>query len=326
MVFLYGVMISILIISYLSSHLRHQYGIKNKSMQYIIAVVAEWQPNNTENPNSTFIFESLSFWLDDNNIRIIPILPWQSELEIKNILDQSEGVIFMGGMRDLKINGKFENFSKQILDYGKLNQIPILGICQGYELILLLESNNNNLFSIYNNTPVRFQPDSFYTNSSEYAKDPLFKNFNKTTIFDFENKNVNAHYHMLGISLDTFNNEPNLVNNYKISSLGTDRNNLTFINSVYHNTHPIHLLQFHPEVGTTHNRLKNKFKNRTEDEIYSSEFISISIFKGFENLLKERHLIIKDKIDLSTLHKLTVEERNLVYDDFYGFSGFKIIK
>lgn len=60
------------------------------------------------------------------------------------------GIIFQGGMRDLNINGYYEKQSKKIITYANKFQTPILFICQGFELLLMLLSNNNSILTKYN--------------------------------------------------------------------------------------------------------------------------------------------------------------------------------
>lgn len=289
--------------------------------KHTIAVVTEWLPNNTEEPTSAWVFCNLSFWINENDTNIVPLLPWYSNKKVKEILNTVDGVVFMGGMRDLYPSGKFEKYGKFILNYSKAKKIPILAICQGFQLLLTLESNTK-ILSKFNNIPSRYQSDHFTEETLEsIKKDKLFTHFTSEDIRSFKEKNVNLHYHMYGVNEEVFKTHKELTDNYNISTLGRDRDEVQFINSVYHKKYPIHAVQYHPEVGNY--TFKNSQLNRSEEELPLSKHISSLIFNGFKEEMKTRTNQKRIKSNVR-LNYLQVDESKLVFNEFYKLKGFKI--
>ncbi len=299
--------------------------LKNKAIKssesntFNIAVVCEWLPNNTDEPLSAWIFANAAFWIKENNCNIIPLLPWKTFEEIKSIIYKCDGIIFMGGMRTLNPIGKFEEFSRRIISYAKEQMIPTLAICQGFQLMVTLETEKNILEN-FNNTPSRFQSNDFI-NEEATEEDVLFSHFTRKDKHIYTRKNVNLHFHQYGISENQFRENTKLSNQYEISTLGKDKDNKVFVNSIYNKHYPIHAVQYHPECGNVSFYKKNL--NRKQCEIIESQEISRKIFSGFKNqMIKHKRLDNTNE----NLTLLEIDEMNLQYNEFYGLQGFQIHK
>lgn len=295
-----------------------------------LAVVTEWLPNNTENPECGWVFSNCAFFLEENNCNILPLLPWYSNSKVEEILEYSDGIVFMGGMRTLNPKGKFEEYARHVMKYAKKRNIPVLGICQGFQLIITLEAEENILRS-FKNTPARFQNNHFETNDLEDIKKySLFTKFSIDDISHFTNRNVNLHYHNWGISYNEFNKIEALKYNYEVSTYGYDREDNLFINSIHHKRYPIHGIQYHFETGNV--SFYKKSLNRNEEEVSLSQRLSKKILLGLKEEMIERYIVkddvfkIVDDAKFAYLRKLNICHCELEYNEFYDLYGFKICK
>lgn len=305
-----------------------------------IAVVTEWQPSNTDKKiTKSWMFSNTFDWITENNVNLIPLFPWYSMSETFEILNYSDGIVFMGGMRTYKQNGEFENYYKSILEYSKKNYIPILSICQGYQFLMNIEADEN-ILSDYKNDISVFTPDYFVkydkedyktltnniTSNKKDVKDNLFKYLEIKDVLDFESKKVNYHYHKYGITVEEFFSHDNLKENYVISSIGKDRENKEFINSVYHKNYPIHAVQYHPERGNK----TAKNKNLGEDYNSSRDIASL-IFKGFISILEKRQESKPDMYQVNDAIKQRFYELNNLeidrtFNEYYKLKGYTFNK
>lgn len=297
-----------------------------------IAVVTEWQPNNTESPEKAWIFSNTAAWISENKSNLIPLLPWYSLAVVKDILLHCDGIIFMGGMRDLKINnqtdegkGLFERYSSNVLEIAKENNIPILAICQGFQLISSLEAEKNILTN-FKNANAKFTNDIFTgKTATEIKKDSLFSMFNADDIKHFQENQVNYHYHGYGYSVEDFN-KSKLSKNYEISSVGIDEAGKEFVNSIYHKQFPIHAVQYHPERAN----MSGDNKNLGEDYKLSREISKLQ-FQGFKKLLlirfegKGANFQINDEFKQKYL-EFSVSHQPKIFNSFYGLFGYEYTK
>lgn len=301
----------------------------------IVGVVTEWQPNDIEHAEEAWIFSNAYDWISENGVKIVPIFPWYTESQTTELLKYLDGVIFMGGMRELKIArdkngdkqlevGNFEKFSQNIIKNCKESNIAIIAICQGFQLLMSLEAKER-ILSDFANDRSAFTPD-YFVSEEIVKKDSLFKHFTPQDLEDFQKEKVNYHFHRYGITPEDFNKYKSLSEEYVISSLGKDRNDKTFINKVYSKKYRFHGFQYHPErgnrTGTNADLGENKEKSRKVAEL---------LFKGFIDNLKDRQSEKKPKYQVNdNLRKMLYESTTLAIErtknSFYGLKGYTFTK
>jgi GMP synthase-like glutamine amidotransferase len=292
---------------------------------YIVALVLEWYPINSNNPEKGWIFQNTLNWLKQGGFKIIPIFPWYKYDEIKKILQIVNSVVWMGGMQDFKkeMNGNIENFYHHILKNIEENQLPSLLICQGFQLMTGLYAGEN-ILTEFNNSKGWFNKDNLNLMNFSYDsdnhkelidyihQDKLYYEFNYTDFLNFQNKNVSFHFHQYGFSPDNFNKVKYLHENFVISSTGVDNDGKTFVNSVYHKTLPIHGVQYHPEVANN-----MSYRNNRGEDYKESRTISFKILNGFKKMINDYS--IKDK------YKNNIVINDLLLESLYEISTIDII-
>ena len=98
--------------------------------------------------NTTFLNESIDGayinWLESAGAIVLPIHVWYSQEELKELLDQINGVLLQGSFRLLNFSSKWEKNARFIFNYTIENHLPIFGICFGFRLLNIFMSKNNS--------------------------------------------------------------------------------------------------------------------------------------------------------------------------------------
>ena len=172
------------------------------------------------------------------NYMIIPYTIARSK--VSGLLDSLDGLIFPGGQAGNFYNNKFYKayFKMQQFLMKKATTInshvrpfPILGICNGYENMMLIAKHYN---ITKNNIKTTFINVKCYKN---YKTVPIFRNngSNKT-------KKKIIHNNMLALDPET------KIPQYMIIATSYDKTNKEFIEIVKHRKYPYYGFQGHPEV------------------------------------------------------------------------------
>ena len=148
------------------------------SIKPVIGMYGLVEPiNDYQNYKKEAIDGSFVRWFESAGGEIVVIHIWYTEEEIKELLEQINGVVFSAGFRrPLKFDEPWESKAKFIFDFAKNNSIPIWGTCLGMQMISYFIANNENIFGKYNNIGLE--------------NVELTNNGNKSNIFSFLKKKM----------------------------------------------------------------------------------------------------------------------------------------
>ena len=112
----------------------------------VIGIYGNPEPENNDTfINGTYYPLSYIYWLESAGAEVMAIHYWYSLETIDIILNKINGVLFLGGGRDIHKDGVWEKKAKYIIDQSLIIQFPIWATCQGFQLIGLLMSDNLEL-------------------------------------------------------------------------------------------------------------------------------------------------------------------------------------
>jgi gamma-glutamyl hydrolase len=268
----------------------------------IIAIYANPEPDNSEFYTADYINSNIVRWLESSGAGVVVIHPWQDYSKIDEILSKVNGVLFQGGSRDLDLGNRWEKTAKHIFDKViEMNErghyFPLLGICQGFELIHSLFTNTVNVLSDFD--AYNMASPLFHTLDFENSR--MFAGFTEEEKWVMQEENVAAQFHHKGIKLDTYNSRRELDEFFDVTTTARDRNDHSYINSVEAKTFPIYAIQHHPE--------KISFERRFESipthigAILLSQRISqffVEEARKNKNYIEAQDLISYDYIDTMT--------------------------
>ena len=272
--------------------------------------------------NITFVNESIDGayinWLESAGATVVPLHIWYSEQELKNILDQINGVLFQGSFRLLNFSSKWENNARYIFNYTLINHLPIYGICFGFRLLNIFMSRNNSCMIRMRNHGNR----KIELINEVMRKTNLFSLFKAKDFESLEKNETTVFIHRFGITPEMFYNEKNLVDNYILSSFGYDLDGVKFIDSIENNELHIYGTQFHPEK-TPFLRMKKYKRNHENDSLRRSQLLAMKIV-DFGRNYKPKKMIdnmenFKEKYHvISTFHSNNFKyvydkEKNMFY-------------
>lgn len=167
-----------------------------------------------------------------NKCSYIGILNYDNTLVSKDILDICDGIIFQGGK-------KIYPYHYEILDYAIKNNIPVLGICMGCQIIGLYSTtkNESDLIKIEN-----------HNNKNMYHTIIINKDSELYNILNKETFKVNSRHNY---ALKEVNNP------FKVTAISQD--NVVEAIEYIDNNNFILGLQFHPEDMNNTEKIYNHF-------------------------------------------------------------------
>jgi gamma-glutamyl-gamma-aminobutyrate hydrolase PuuD len=200
---------------------------------------------NLTNKNSQELIldKNLLRLLAKKNINYIIIQYTINKSKLNDLLNNLDGLIFPGGQAGNFYNNKFYKayFKIQkflVLRAQHINSVtrpfPILGICNGYENMILIERN-------YNITKNHIKNIFINVKCYKNYKAPLFSK-------KYRNKRLHKTKKIIHNNLLAVDPKTN-IGNYKIMATSLDKNNKGFIDIVKHNSYPFYGFQGHPEIN-----------------------------------------------------------------------------
>jgi gamma-glutamyl hydrolase len=209
------------------------------------------QPATGEVPpsyGSSYIAASYVKLVEGAGGRAVPLFHNFSQTELKHIFDSINGVIFPGGGSDLNATTPLYKSAKYLYDLAldannRGDYFPILGICQGFQLLSIITSQNFNLLTYFDSwnlpLPLDFAPN--------YQSSRMLKDAGVELLTVLSTRNVTMNNHHYGVSPKDWKANANLANFYNVISTNTDRRGKTFVSTFEGKQYPIYGLQWHPE-------------------------------------------------------------------------------
>lgn len=172
------------------------------------------------------------------------IIPYNvNKSKLNDLFNSLDGLIFPGGQRGDFYNNKFykayftiQKFLMKRAQHINLTTrpFPVLGICNGYENMMLIEHNYNITKNNIKNTFINVK---------------CYKNY-KARLFSIKYRSKGLHKtkkikHNNMLALDPKTN----IGDYKLIATSLDKNNKEFIEIVEHNSYPFFGFQGHPEAN-----------------------------------------------------------------------------
>ena len=219
----------------------------------VIGIYGNSYPENDDEAfiNGTYYPLSYVYWLESMGAEVMAIHYWYPYDVIDEILHKVNGVLFLGGSRDIHKNGTWEIKAKYIMEQSLISQLPFWGTCQGFQLTGILMSENYTLlrFGFNDDNTLHGVELTNYTKSSKMYS--LFKEEDFNTL-QYENSTI--YYHHYGFYPEEFYKEKRLNELFVVTSISEDSNGVKFIDSFEGKNDSVKIFatQFHPE--------KNPFK------------------------------------------------------------------
>jgi len=247
----------------------------SKNIKPVIGIYGNSQPENDDEGflNGTYYPISYVYWLQSNGAEVMAIHYWYSYDVIDEILHKVNGVLFLGGSRDMHKEGTWEIKAKYIMEFSLKNKLPFWGTCQGFQLTGVLMSENYTLLRFGFNDDNTLHPVELtnYTKSSQMYS--LFKEKDFNTL-QYENSTI--YYHHYGFFPEEFYKEKRLNELFVVTSISEDSNGLKFIDSFEGKNESIKIFttQFHPE--------KNPYKRYNYPVEQNMESLKVSQLLGMK--------------------------------------------
>ena len=240
--------------------------------------------------NIIFLNESIDGayinWLESAGAIVLPIHIWYTQQELREILDQINGVLLQGSFRLLNFSSKWEINARYIFNYTLENHLPLFGICFGFRLLNIFMSKNDScMIRMKNHGNHKIE---FFGNNTRQSS--LYSLFKEKDFQSFEQKDTTVFIHRFGITPQMFNNEKNLVDNYLLTSVSYDLNGVKFINSIENDNYHIYGTQFHPEK-TPYLRMKKYKRNHENDSIRRSQLLAMKVVDFGRNYAPKKRII-----------------------------------
>ena len=204
--------------------------------------------------HSQYIFEMGDIWMREAGLNAVYIPFNATDDDLYALLDQVNGVFFTGGSLDLYnyTSGEPHPYTvtaQKILNYAVAHTdagdyFPLLGVCQGHQLLHLLVANNTRAFgnSYLENvvTPTNFTGDP-------RRESRMLATFDGDILDAMVSQNILLHLHMHGIPAEDYKAYPSLSRFFKVLSTNVI-DGQEIVMTAEGLKHPVYTVQFHPEA------------------------------------------------------------------------------
>lgn len=292
--------------------------IKKISSKPVIGIYGNSYPENNDTYiNGTYYPRTYVMWLEAFGADVMAIHYWYSNELIDEILAKVNGILFLGGSRDIIKEGIWEQKAKYLMDEALKLKLPVWATCQGFQLVGVLISDNYTL--------LRYGFDDINDLHNleivgDGRKGRMFSLFKDKDFDLLEKTNSTAYYHNYGIYPDEFEKEEKLMELFKITSISQGHNKIPFVDTYEGKTEDNNFfaVQFHPE--------KNPYKRINYNVEQNMETLRVSQLLGMkfvEITRNNKNYFDKEDRERFDFFDTYQGKGNAVFnkeDDFYYFS------
>uniref|UniRef100_A0A1B6KSW3 folate gamma-glutamyl hydrolase n=1 Tax=Graphocephala atropunctata TaxID=36148 RepID=A0A1B6KSW3_9HEMI len=199
---------------------------------------------------TSFIPASYVKAIEASGARVVPIFINRTQYHYECIMSSINGVVFPGGGVNFENPNGFAAAGRIIMDIAEKLQdsgvsFPILGVCQGYQLLMYLASNSiaeKDILVDCDTTnialPLDFKPG--------FQQSQLYRYASQEILEILKTLPVTSNHHALCVT-ESMLRSHGLDNSWRVLSTNKDDHGLEFISSSEHCQRPFVGLQFHPE-------------------------------------------------------------------------------
>ncbi|KAI3702772.1 hypothetical protein L6452_28524 [Arctium lappa] len=196
--------------------------------------------------NASYIAASYVKFVESAGARVIPLIYNEPPEILQSKLNLVNGVLFTGGWAK---NGLYfdvvEGIFKQVLkknDAG--DHFPLLAICLGFELLTMIVSKNNKILEEFSASD---QASTIQFMKNIDIEGTVFQRFPADLLAKLSTDCLVMQNHKYGISPQTFQENKNLSDFFKILTTSTDEDNKVYVSTVQSQRYPVTAVQWHPE-------------------------------------------------------------------------------
>ena len=280
------------------------YPISHKHQPPIIATFSQECPKYKSKididicpPGSSYLPHSYVKFIEESGGEVLILPTYTTNEQLKNLIFQRQisGILLPGGGQ---FKWEYYRLARKavrlVLDYEI--EMPIFGICHGFELMLVEASEPNGntrethrakLLERISGTESVGLEVKFSDSSENLSNSKMFKNLPEFLKSSMENLPITMNAHRNTVFEDTFKRlAKNDLNDFIITSTSTSPDlsfkDRPFVASAEHKKLPLFSVQYHPEKA---NFEKTKINNDVDDSsktsmIHSLEAIQVSQYLG----------------------------------------------
>lgn len=218
-------------------------------------------------PNTNFVLKAYSKWLEQVNIRWIPMFLDEPESETQRKLALIDGLFLTGGSEPLWNNLAGSTLESELLSFSKTQEpsaymryisrlvkaavafndsgrfFPIWGTCLGFESLLLVLSD----FQVELSTGLA-DINKMHSVSFDRRKQSVFSEvFGEADFRQFDSEQLLYFYHDFGFLYDQTVNHPFVRENIDVLAKATTLNGTDIVAAYQHKKYPFAAIQYHPE-------------------------------------------------------------------------------
>jgi gamma-glutamyl hydrolase len=200
----------------------------------------------------SYIADAYIKWIESAGARVVPIAFDLDHQTIRQLVDSVNGLLLPGGGPELwnedwsithlqETANYLVQLAKEVNDNG--TYFPVWGTCLGFEMLTIAIANDSRVMGNFNDTyQLHNQTVLAASNGSK-----LFKNMPKN-LFEWNAHDATMYFnHHYGVGVDTFHNNKNLNDFYRLMTYSYDMDGASFVSTIEARDYPIYGVQHHPE-------------------------------------------------------------------------------